>query len=109
MKKRNVAAVVILTIITFGIYGIYWGYVTARDLQKESGEEKIPLTALLALLILSSNAGGALLGYDCHHTLNVLQARNGKPQSYDLTLWLILGGIIPVVTMAFIQNEVNKL
>lgn len=109
MKKRSVAAVVVLTIITFGIYGIYWGYVTARDLQKESGEEKIPLTVLLVLLILSSNAGGALLGYDCYHTLNVLQARNEKPQSNDLTLWLILGGLIPVITMAFIQNEVNRL
>jgi hypothetical protein len=32
IKKRNIALVVIFTIITFGIYGIYWMVKTKREL-----------------------------------------------------------------------------
>ena len=109
MKKRSVAAVVILNIITCGIYGVYWGYVMCRDLQKESGVSKIPPIATTLLLLFISAAGGALLGYDCNETLNAIKVRRGVPTADNLVLWVVLGALIPLVTMALIQYEVNNL
>lgn len=35
MKQRSVATVIILSIVTCGIYALYWLYVTAEDLENE--------------------------------------------------------------------------
>ena len=109
MKKRSVAAVVILNIITCGIYGVYWGYVACRDLQKESGVSKIPPIATMLLLLFVSAAGGALLGYDCNETVNAIKEQRGVNKSDNLVLWIVLGVLLPVVTMALVQNEINQL
>ncbi len=109
MQKRSVAAVVILNIITCGIYGAYWGYVMSRDLQKETGVSKIPPVAICLLLVCVSAAGGALLGYDCNETVNALRAKKGLPAVDNMILWLLLGVLIPLVTMALVQHEVNGL
>lgn len=109
MKKRSVAAVVILNIITCGIYGVYWAYVMCRDLQQESGVSKIPPVATTLLLLFVSPAGGALLGYDCNETVNAVKEQRGVPKADNLILWLLLGVFIPVVTMALVQYEVNNL
>ncbi len=109
MKKRSVAAVVILNIITCGIWGAYWGYVMSRDLQAETGVSKIPPVATCLLLLFVSGAGGALLGYDCNETVNALRAKKGLPPVDNMILWLLLGAFIPLVTMALVQNDVNDL
>ncbi len=33
MKKRNLAAVILLTIFTLGIYSIFWAYLTAKEMR----------------------------------------------------------------------------
>ncbi len=109
MKKRSVASVVILTIITCGIYGCYWAYVTCQDLQAESGESKIPPVAILLLYLFVSPAGGALLGYDCNTTINAIKAKRGLPQKDNNVLWIVLGAIFSVITIGLIQDEINRL
>ncbi len=109
MQKRSVAAVVILNIITCGIYGAYWGYVMSRDLQKETGVSKIPPVVICLLLLFVSSAGGSLLGYDCNELVNALRAKKGMPAVDNMILWLLLGVFIPLVTMALVQNDVNQL
>lgn len=50
MKKRNIAAVVILHIITLGIYFFYWAYATRKDLVAQHGDPKsIPAFKWLVL------------------------------------------------------------
>ena len=36
--KRSPVSVILLTIITLGIYGLYWQYVVFKDLKEYSGE-----------------------------------------------------------------------
>lgn len=107
MKKRSVAAVVILTLITCGIYGYYWLFVTARDLQKESGTSEISPVVILLLSLFVSVAGTALLGFDANTTVNALKAQCGMKQEDNKILWIVLGALIPIVLYGLIQNEVN--
>ena len=109
MKKRSVAAVVILSIITCGIYSLYWAYVVCQDLQAESGVSKIPPIATLLLLLFFSPAGGALLGYDCNATINAIKEKRGIPQKDNNVLWIILGVVIFIVDIGIIQDEINRL
>ena len=109
MKKRSVAAVVILTLITCGIYGYYWLFVTARDLQKESGTSEISPVVTLLLSLFVSVAGTALLGFDTNTTVNALKAQRGMKQEDNKVLWIVLGAIIPIVLYGLIQNEVNHI
>ncbi len=110
MKKRSVAAVVILSLITCGIYGIYWTYVVTRDLQEASGVQSRLSPALLTVLMaFASSAGGALLGYDCDATINALKIQRGSRANDNLVLWVVLGAFLPIVTTALIQNEINNL
>ena len=109
MKKRSIAAVVVLTIITCGIYGAYWSYVVCEDLQKESGVSRIPPILTLLLFLFFSSAGGALLGLDCNATINEIKTKRGLPTTDNNLLWIILGVFIPVVTIALAQSEINNL
>ena len=105
MKKRSVAAVVILTLITCGIYGYYWLFVTARDLQKESGTSEISPVVTLLLSLFVSVAGTALLGFDTNTTVNALKAQRGMKQEDNKVLWIVLGAIIPIVLLFFFLQK----
>lgn len=109
MKKRSIAAVVILYLITCGIYGVYWTYVVCTDLQKESGVSKIPPVGTTLLMLFVSAVGGALLGWDCNETINVIKERRGLPKTDNSVLWIVLGVLLPVVTVALVQNEINQM
>ena len=109
MKKRSIAAVVILTIITCGIYGVYWTYVVCDELQKKTGVSKIPPVLTTLLMLFVGSAGGALLGYDCNETVNAYKASRGAPTNDNSVLWIVVGVLLPVVTMALIQAEINNL
>ncbi len=110
MKKRSVAAVVILSLITCGIYSIYWTYVTTKGLQEESGVRSRLSPALLTILMaFASSAAGALLGFDCDATINALKVQRGTHPSDNFVLWVVFGAFIPVVTIGMVQNEINNL
>ncbi len=109
MKKRSVAAVVILSIITCGIYAVYWSYVVTTDLQKESGVQKIPPVLTMLLMLFVSAAGGGLLGWDCNETINAIKAKRGVQTQDNTVLWIVFGVLLNVVTIGLIQNEINHL
>ena len=83
MTKRSVATVIILTIVTCGIYGWYWMYTTSNELQKESGQSQLSPMAIL------------------------LNARRGITSDNNV-LYIILGLFIPIVLIGIVQNEINK-
>lgn len=51
MKNRSVLSVILFSIITCGIYSLYWLYVNAEDLnEKETGEPKL-MNFICAILL----------------------------------------------------------
>jgi magnesium-transporting ATPase (P-type) len=51
IKRRNLWLMVLWTILTFGIYGIYWYYQTSDEIIRASGEKANPLLWTLLLFI----------------------------------------------------------
>ena len=109
LTKRSVSSVVILTIITCGIYGVWWSWVTCKALQEEGRKTRIPPVLTTLAMLFYSSIGGVLLALDADDNLNAIKEARGKQPGGDFILWLILGAFIPVVTMALVQHEVNQL
>ena len=95
MKNRSIAAVIILTIITFGIYAIVWHVKTKGEMVRAGAD--IP-TAWLLIVPLASIywmwkwAGG-------------VQHVSGGKQSQATVFLLVF--LLSVIGMAIVQSELN--
>ena len=96
MTKRSVAAVIILTLITFGIYGLVWMVKTKGEMVKLGAD--IPTAWLLIVPIASIYWMWKFAGGVEHVT------RGKQSQVMAFILMFVLG----LIGMAIIQSELNK-
>ena len=115
-KIRSPAAVVLLTIFTLGIYGLYWWYAINRemaDLGQAHGTEECgtsPMTSLLALfpgflLLLIPPLVSYYRGFQRQAAAARLVGREEGPNGWiALILFLVVSFLYP----AYIQSDLNK-
>lgn len=101
MKYRSIA--------TCGIYGWYWLYVTAQDLEREGQTNSASPTLQLVLAILFGFVGYILFGIAADANLNSIKSRNGLMPSDNKVVYIVLAIFIPIVLVALVQNEINHL
>lgn len=109
MTYRSVATVIILTIVTCGIYGLYWLYVTADGLENYGRTGSISPAVQLVLAIFISIAGFVLFGIAANDNLNSIRAQRGLMPVDNKVVYIILGVFIPIVLIGLVQNEINKM
>lgn len=95
MKKRNPLAVVLLTIITFGIYGIVWEVKTKLEMNKLGAE--IPTAWLIIIPIVN-------IWWLWKYSEGVEKVTNGKTSG---VLAFVLLFLLGVIGMAIVQYEFN--
>jgi len=118
IKERGLAKVIILSIITFGIYAYYWIYKLAQDVnticegdgKQTSGLLKYILFGIITLgiyqLIWLYMLGDRL--HDNAAKYNLTFKENGG----TILLWLILGSIIvvgPIIALYIVIKNTNAL
>ena len=96
MNKRSVAAVVILTIITLGIYGLVW-FVKTKNEMVEQGAD-VPTAWLLIIPI-------AGIYWHWKWAGGVEHVTRGK-QSQAVVFILII--LLNIIGMAVVQDMLNK-
>jgi Domain of unknown function (DUF4234) len=97
MQKRNPIAVVLLTLVTFGIYGIYWEVVTKGEMVKKGAD--IPTAWLIIVPI-------ANLWWAYKYCMGVEKVTNGKMSG---VLALVLMLVLSYVGIGIIQDAFNKI
>ncbi len=107
LKNRNIALVIILSIITCGIYQLYWLWVTISALDREGQASNMPPVAQFILMFLY--VGFILFGLNADANINSIKQRRGIPATDNKVLYIILGIFIPIVLVCLVQNEINKL
>ncbi|MBO5837183.1 MAG: DUF4234 domain-containing protein [Oscillospiraceae bacterium] len=105
IKQRNIVTCILLTLITCGIYGIYWMIMLA----KESVSVKDPADSgvLEIVLMLFLPFLGIFL---CEKKLAEGCADKGIAHTDNSVLYLILGLVgLGIVGICMLQSDLNKL
>lgn len=122
--KRSVLRVIGLNLITSGLYGLYWFYVTRQRVDSELGEERwikqspaaqlfgpmalaaagVPLSLILIgiPILIAAVVLGVLVGYGLYRDISVLHKKQGL--GGFPAIWFILApvilGVIPILNFA---------
>lgn len=110
MRQRNIALCVILSIITCGIYQLYWLVCMTDEANELCGGSNYAsgITALL-LSIITCNIYGLYWAYQMGEKIDMAHTRQGSYGNNTGILYLILQLVFPIIGFILMQNEINKL
>ena len=110
-KTRSGVLVVILTIITCGLYGLYWYYVVMEDMNKAMNRQYMSSVLLLILAIICFPFAWYIL-YKVDQGMVEVCTQEGVLYKENFILWLLLTlvlGVGVIVAMIQITGAYNKL
>lgn len=108
-KQRNVALGIVFSLITCGIYGLYWLVCLTEDTNAAAGENGTSGVMALVFTIITCGIYGLYWAYRCGEKLDKAKTMRGIPASNGGVLYLILYIFGGVIAYALIQHELNKL
>lgn len=112
MKERNIALCIILSIITCGIYGIYWFIVMTDDAVRANEGKEYNTSGGTAFLLTLITCGfyGIYWYYKMGKALYVAKQDRGINSSDNSVLYLILALIgFGIISECLMQSELNQL
>lgn len=109
VQQRNIAFCIILSLVTCGIYGLYWFVCLTDDTNAVANEEGTSGVMALVLTIVTCGIYGLYWAYKCGEKLDQAKVSRGLPASNGGVLYLILYIFGGIIAYALIQNELNKL
>jgi hypothetical protein len=106
--KNEPIIVLLLGIVTCGLYLIYWNIKAAQVLNAVAGKEVIsqPIAIFAGCCMPVNLYFYYLAGKDCLPKVYEKTGDTGKDQT---TLLVILGFIAPMVSAMIVQGDINKL
>lgn len=96
MTRRSIAALFVLTIVTFGIYGIVWFVPTKEEMNAQGAD--IPTAWLLIVPVVG-------LYWMWRYSAGVEKVTEGKTSQ---VISFILLAVLGLIGMAIIQDGLNK-
>ncbi|MHA0856943.1 DUF4234 domain-containing protein [Paenibacillus sp. CMAA1364] len=110
VTQRNVAVAIILTLITCGIYGIYWFIVLTNDVGRLSGDRSFTGGKNFLLTLVTCGIWSIVWAYQVGKQMAHAQRQRGIMSSDNSVIYLLLGIFgFGIVTYALVQSEVNQL
>ncbi len=110
IKERNIAMCIILSIVTFGIYGLVWFFNMNSDARTVSGDNSISGGKAILFSLLTCGLYMIYWNYKMGKTIYQAEVNKGMQNCSDnSTLYLILSIFgLAIVSECLIQNELNK-
>lgn len=108
-QKRSVIAVILFTLLTGGIYGIYWIYTTNRDLNDLTGDYRLKPGWTLFFGLITCGLYMFYWWYRINDLVMAAQERALRPYRSDKKLLFIVLRIfgLAVINMAILQSDLN--
>ena len=112
IEKRDIAIAIILTIVTCGIYGLYWLAKMNDDINRISGRTDDFSGGVVVLLSLVT--GGLFevyWAYKAAEKLNNVKRMRGMQTDENIGIIYMLLSLfkLSIVTYALVQSELNRL
>ena len=109
MRYRSIGMSILLTIITCGIYGLYWLVCLNDDVAEYTGEYGTSGGMVLLFSILTCGIYLLYWSYKTGEKLDRVRFNKGVPTGSLSILYLILAIIgLSIVNYALIQSELNQ-
>ena len=110
VTNRSIPLAIILSIITCGIYGLYWICVMNDDANRVSGEVNDTSGALVIVFsLLTCGIYSIYWNYKMGKKLYTAGQNNGKQISDNSLIYLILSLLgLSIVNYCLIQNDLNS-
>lgn len=110
IQQRNIAVCIILSIVTCGIYGLYWMACLNNDANTASNTFGTSGGMVVLLSIVTCGIYGIYWAFKQGEKIDAAKANRGIPSSNSGILYLILSLFgFGIVAWALMQNEMNKL
>lgn len=108
MRHRSVGACIILTIITCGIYGLYWMVCLNEDVGEVTGRPGTTGGMVVLFSIFSCGIYMIYWNYKMGEKLDAARMENGVPTGSLAILYMVLSIFgLDIVSMALMQSELN--
>lgn len=105
INTRSIPICIILSIVTFGIYLIYWQLKLNTEINYLSGEEKAASSGLvLFLTIITFGLYGIYWSYKMGERSDVISGRN---RSYAILFTILQVVALPIISAVLMQDTIN--
>ena len=109
MRQRSVALCVVLTIVTCGIYGLYWMAKLNDEITTVAGNRETTGGTVVLLSIVTCGIYGIYWRYKMGEAVEWIHDRHQEPRSSAPILYLILAILgLGIIADALMQSELNK-
>lgn len=117
--NRSPLSVLLLCLVTCGLYYIYWLYVTSKEIEEFLGASDIPPLVDLVLFILTGTLWGFVWDWRTGQKIAAMQARVGLPANDESWLYLLLdllgagpvagvGIVVPLLQQSRLNEVYNR-
>lgn len=111
IRKRSLATCIILSLITCGIYGLYWYYCLIEDMRTVTGEQEDMSPAMTVFVtVITCGVYGWIWLYRAGDKIDKLRQARGESSSSLAIIYALLAVMaLSIVDYCLIQDEFNKL
>lgn len=111
MQRKSIGLAIVLSIVTCGIYGIYWFITLTNDANAAAGEQKTSGGVAFLLTLVTCGIYGIYWAYKMGEQIQKAKTkRNLKNDSNLPILYLVLYVVgFSIIAWALMQNELNEM
>lgn len=108
-NQRNIAVCIILTLVTCGIYGIYWFIVLTDDVNESAGHFHTSGVVCFLLGIITCGIYTIYWAYKMGEGVDIIKTRSGRNSSNTGIVYILLSIFgFGIITYALIQDTLNQ-
>jgi heme/copper-type cytochrome/quinol oxidase subunit 2 len=109
VRQRSVAEVVILMLVTCGIYWFFWVYMFSNDVKNHLNDDTINPSMELVLTIITCGIYSIYWVYRYGKLISKAQEQAGKSAEDNAVLYLVLQVLqLGIVNAALMQSSFNN-
>lgn len=110
IKERNIAVAILLSILTCGIYGIYWFITLTDDVSRANDDPEFTGVKAFVFTLLTCGIYSIYWNYKVGKEIYEANQKRGIQSSDNSVLFLILSLVgLSIVTYCLVQNDLNTI
>lgn len=110
VQERNLVLYLVLSVVTCGLFALYWMVVLTDDANAASGEQGTSGAMTLLLAIVTCGIYTLYWMYKQGEKIDAAKSARGEASSNTGLIYLVLAVFgLGIVSYALMQNELNKL